>query len=92
MVTLLLLPLCVAAFYTGWSANDARSRRLQERYQDAAKQRWAELQVQLEKEQSIRSLFRQNSIERSEHVERMKQFEQMKRDPASRFLDRDGRF
>ncbi|WP_182868402.1 hypothetical protein [Stieleria mannarensis] len=80
--TLLALPVCVAAFYLGWTSHASHVQSQYARDATLAQQRSDEIQHQLTRQRAARAAAQQDAFEGIEHRKRMQSFERMLRDPA----------
>jgi hypothetical protein len=79
---LLVLPVCVAAFYLGWARHAAQVRTEYERTAAAAEQRLSELQRELLQRHAARATTLKNSIDALEHSERMQRYQRLLSEPT----------
>ena len=84
---LLALPLCVAAFYVGWTTRESRIQSEYLRNRTAAEERRRESFPQIARELAERAAYQNDSLDRIERMQRMKTFDRMMNDPARGHLD-----
>ena len=85
---LLALPLCVAAFYLGWSNRESHLRGQYERNQAVAEKLRLEMFRELSFQRSANAAALNDAIDQSEHLQRMNTYDRLLRDPAGGQLDR----
>ena len=80
---LLALPLCVAAFYFGWTAHTSHVRSQHNLEKAAAKQQSSDVHRELSHQRAVRDAGFNELIERLEHRERMESYERLLNDPTA---------
>jgi len=84
---LLAVPICVAAFYVGWTTHATRLKAQFERDSAAAQRRRSDIQEQLAYQREVWEAHLKNSVDHLEQRERMRSFNRLLNDPnASKVL------
>jgi hypothetical protein len=78
---LLALPLCVAAFYYGYTAHRAHQKSRYDLENDAALKRNADIYSELSHQRAIEANRFQNSVYQREHQEQMQNYHRLLKDP-----------
>ena len=79
---LLALPVCVAAFYLGWTFHASHLQSQHDRASTIAQQRSDEIQRELSLQHAARAAALRDAVDGMEHRDRMQSYERMLRDPA----------
>jgi hypothetical protein len=89
---LLALPLCVAAFYCGWTFHTAHLRAQYHYDATVAQQRSSEVRWELSQQRAAKAAALRESVERLEHQNRMQTYERWLKDPIGARMFPPGAF
>jgi hypothetical protein len=79
---LLAFPVCVAAFYLGWTSHASHVQSRHDRDSALAQQRSVEVQQELSLQRAARAAALRNAVDGMEHRNRLQSYERMLRDPV----------
>jgi hypothetical protein len=89
---LLALPVCVAAFYLGWTSHASHLQSQHDRDATIAQQRSVEVQQELTLQHAARAAALRDAVDGMEHRNRMQSFERMLHDPVGARMSPAGSF
>ncbi len=89
---LLALPVCVVAFYLGWTSHASHVQSQHDQDTTIAQQRSVEVQRELSLQRAVRANALRDSVERMEHRNRIQSYERLLHDPVGAKMFPSGSF